>query len=395
MPVSITNSGIVLPSGSLSGAQSAGAYKNLIMNGDFRVHQRVNSTYSLTSSTDGRFFDRWRCFLPAGRTATLSRRAENQFPGFYFRRTIDTVSSSSNAYDIIATQYITSGMVSKLSTGSYTANPNGLFTVNFWVRSSITGTASVAINMINNTNGFNRWAYGTYNIIESNTWEYKSVVFSAADTFNSDSPPYSSIDVPTTIHDMILHFVGYGGAYGSATSHDSNSYTNYNSFMHSQIKLTRNGGNTNFHNTPGATFDLARIQLESGDTSSSFSDFEFVPYALELRRCQRHFQKSYPQNVAPGTATFAGANILRFGTTTNWTGYYPVQFRGGRMHVMPVMTIYDLAGNAGRLTMDGTHNALSSSISGTGEASTMVYSLDSPISAHYGLWFHWTAFADY
>ena len=394
MPVSITSNGIVLPSGTLSGAQSAGAYKNLIMNGDFRVHQRVVSTYALNDVDAGRFFDRWRCYIPLGVTATLSRQAENQFPGYYFRRTINTVASNSTAYDMIAHQRIDKQMLSKLSIGSLTANPNGLFTVNFWVRSSIIGTASVAINLSYNGGFTNRWAFAPYEITQANAWQYRSVVFSASDTFNPDASTYSPIDVPITVDSMNVYFIGYGGTFGSGTSYDSNSYMSYNTFMHSTMKLCRNGGNTNFHNTVGATFDLARIQLESGDTSSGFSDFEFVPYALELRRCQRYFQKSYSSSDPIGSFTYNGANVLRFGTLTNWSGYYPVQFRAGRMAFSPTVTIYDGAGNVGKMTMDGTHNACSATLSATNEAGTMVYTLDSPIANHYGLWFHWTAFAD-
>jgi len=44
---------------------------------------------------------------------------------------------------------------------------------------------------------------------------------------------------------------------------------------------------------------ITGVQLESGSTATPF---EFRPYGLELSLCQRYFQKSYQQDVKPGTA---------------------------------------------------------------------------------------------
>lgn len=407
MPVTISNTAINFPSGELSSAASRGAYKNLIMNGDFRVHQRVTPTYTLSDPnifvSDGRFFDRWRCFIPAGRSATLSRMNESVFPGYYFRRTINTVTNSASTEpDLIAVQWIDGETLSSLNIGNSPdyIGSNNSFTVSFWVRSSITGYASVAVQLKMSPT-VSKWAFVTYYIERANVWEKKVVTFFTTKSYGAT---LSSM-YPT---DMYVYFVGYGGAYGSSTvapgANEGGLWDGQYYFFHDTIKLTYStpsGGqyiprNTNFHNTPGATFDLSRIQLENGAVSI-LGEYEFIPYALELRRCQRFFQKSYPQHIAPGTSGSAGANIQRFGTATNWSGYYPVQFRGGRMVYIPSVRFYDLNGNSGYLTRDGSHfvHFGTTVADGLNQNGMMVYSTDTSFPMHYGLWFHWTAFADY
>jgi hypothetical protein len=51
---------------------------------------------------------------------------------------------------------------------------------------------------------------------------------------------------------------------------------------------------------------ITGVQLEAGTTAS---DFEFLPYDVNLARCQRYYEKSYALATAPGTAAQAGANL--------------------------------------------------------------------------------------
>jgi len=45
------------------------------------------------------------------------------------------------------------------------------------------------------------------------------------------------------------------------------------------------------------TFFLTGVQVEAGDT---VSDFEFLPYDVNLARCQRYYQSSFEKGVTPG-----------------------------------------------------------------------------------------------
>jgi hypothetical protein len=56
-------------------------------------------------------------------------------------------------------------------------------------------------------------------------------------------------------------------------------------------------------NSLNKNFELAQVQLEEGPTATPF---EFRPISTELAMCQRYYDKSYPINVAPGTATSNG-----------------------------------------------------------------------------------------
>lgn len=50
--------------------------------------------------------------------------------------------------------------------------------------------------------------------------------------------------------------------------------------------------------------EISDVQLEIAEAATVFSA---PPFALELSRCQRFYEKSYSYNLAPGTATAAGA----------------------------------------------------------------------------------------
>ena len=61
--------------------------------------------------------------------------------------------------------------------------------------------------------------------------------------------------------------------------------------------------NSSSPSSTNKNFELAQVQLEEGPTATPF---EFRPISTELAMCQRYYDKSYPMNVAPGTATSNG-----------------------------------------------------------------------------------------
>jgi hypothetical protein len=89
------------------------------------------------------------------------------------------------------------------------------------------------------------------------------------------------------------------------------------------------------------------VQLEAGAVATPF---EFEDYGTTLAKCQRYYEKTYDTTVNPGTATNAGftgtggpdsvASIYRWNV---WR--YKVDKRAA-----PSVTIYDMAGNSGKVT---------------------------------------------
>lgn len=141
----------------------------------------------------------------------------------------------------------------------------------------------------------------------------------------------------------------------------------------------------------GATFPLYHTgwQLERGTLPSRL---EVRPREIELALCQRYFEKSYPYEVEPGTASgFAGAS----------QGHEPgsdaqslaTRFRVEKRATPTVVFFNPATGASGALDWAGSNFAVLSvndpSTSGTGIPNTAHGASDEPVRAH------WTADAEY
>jgi hypothetical protein len=101
----------------------------------------------------------------------------------------------------------------------------------------------------------------------------------------------------------------------------------------------------NFFTSTDNNILITAIQLEVGDDAS---DFEYIPFDVQLQRCQRYYEKSYNYSVAPGTSsTYEGthlAELLNEGTTTR------IKILDSRFSVRkrtaPTMTFYTSDGGA-------------------------------------------------
>jgi len=101
-----------------------------------------------------------------------------------------------------------------------------------------------------------------------------------------------------------------------------------------------------FTGTSGAAdwVEITDVQIEAGTTAS---EFERLPPEVMLSRCQRYFETSYDPGVVPGTATLAGAY-----RTFAWSSAQPtagaVRFAVPK-RATPTVTIYSPATGAAGL----------------------------------------------
>ena len=104
-------------------------------------------------------------------------------------------------------------------------------------------------------------------------------------------------------------------------------------------------GQSNFMDNTSNEFWMTGVQIETGDVTT---EFEHLPYGVELAKCQRYFCKTYNQGVNPGTSTDSGSvwsrNYSSGNKTTNATHFpFPVTMR-----LTPsVITAYSVVGTAG------------------------------------------------
>jgi hypothetical protein len=141
--------------------------------------------------------------------------------------------------------------------------------------------------------------------------------------------------------------------------------------------------------TAGAAdyFDLAQAKLELG----SQTEFEPRSYGQELALCQRYYEKSYNDGVAPATSTYEGVytnggmvNMPSANYTTRAGAVYKVPKRA-----VPTVVTYDTAGNTGKCNYpDATTNASftvvhSGANSFTAETSNLVNATDTRCYFHF------------
>jgi len=233
-------------------------FKNRIINGAMVIDQR-NAGASITPSNGQYTLDR---FLIGVSQASKLTTQQSSIAANGFTNSLNITSST--AYSILSgdlfyiSQPIEGFNCADLNWG--TANASTV-TLSFWVRSSLTGTFGGALS--NGT--FNRSYPFTYTISSANTWEQKSIII-AGDTTGTWA-------TNNTLGIQVIFGLGVGSTYsGTAGAWAGAGY----------VSAT---GATSVVGTAGATFYITGVQLEKGDTATSF---DYRPYGTELALCQRY-----------------------------------------------------------------------------------------------------------
>ena len=244
--------------------------KNIIINGDMSIAQRGTSESGITSS-DYFTCDRWRTINNTAGTWTQSQSTDvptGQGFGYSMKMDCTTANASLSANSIM---YITSRFEGQnlqyLKFGTSSAQS---LTMSFWVKSNKTGT--YICELFNIDSDPDRQISKSYTINSADTWEKKTITFSGdvASAFNNDNG--RSLD--------IYFWLVAGTDYTSGTLNTSwNSSTNANRAV-GQVNIADNTAND---------FYITGVQLEAGTTAS---EFEFLPYDVNLQRCYRYFYKN-------------------------------------------------------------------------------------------------------
>ena len=284
MSIAISGSTITFSDQTQMSTAAGGSFRNRIINGDMRIDQR-NAGASVTPTTIAGFYtiDRWKYYVTQSSKLTAQQNAGAVTPPAGFTNYLGTTSSS--AYSVISSdlftvyQAVEGFNVADFAWGTASA---ATITISFWVRSSLTGTHSGAIQ--NSAN--NRSYIFSYTISVADTWEQKSVTI-AGDT--------SGTWLTTNGVGLSLYFnLGAGSTYSTtAGSWQAGNFTAAT-------------GATSVVGTNGATFYITGVQLEAG---SSATEFERRPIGLELALCQRYFERINYQNTASLGSVSVGVNF--------------------------------------------------------------------------------------
>lgn len=312
------------------------AEKNFIINGNFDLWQR-NTSLLLTSAgaSDKNYLaDRWSHtnFFASG-SITVSR-------------SVDVPSSLKDATYSMSTQITTAASVAH-ATNNYSLNA-GVYrmegydaaklhgktvTLQFWVKSSLTGLYSVAVG--SNFDTATPSYVSTYTVNAANTWEQKSLTLLIDNTVGSFAKDNTQ-----------GLFVGFGLAARVGSTRETSTLNQWGVANSAYVASTAN--RTDFISTVGATIRIAQVKLSIGSQVTDFSG-RGETIGDELALCQRYFEKSYDLEVAPGTNLGAGYPMGGQGWVVSAIGSDDTLIGSSRPFLVikratPVVTTYSPAG---------------------------------------------------
>lgn len=250
-------------------------FRNYIINGDMSVAQRASSQASITTAANLYYtVDRWAVDSNAMGTWTMT--ASSDAPsGQGFRGSLQmqvtTADASPSASDYMSiVQHIEGQNLNGLRFGGG-AETNDI-TISFWARSTTVGTYIAELVMYD-VLAAARYISSSYTINTANTWEKKIITIPG----NTSAAIRNTADIGLTLR----FWLGAGSTFTSGTLNTTS--------WGALTQNTRAVGQTNLAAAINNNIYITGIQLERGKKPT---EYEYLPYYENLRRCQRYYQKS-------------------------------------------------------------------------------------------------------
>ena len=329
-------------------------FRNIIINGDMSIAQRATSVTGLTNGSSGyHTCDRWNFREGGAPSFVFTQTQDTTVPtgqGFAKSLKMDctTAQGSLAAGDNLRIdQRIEGQNVQYLKKGTSSAES---LTLSFWVYATKTGTNIVELYDNDNSRSISK----SYTVSSSDTWEKKTITIEGDTTGALDNDNAQSL--------RFMFFLAAGSNFTSGTLQTS---------WGTQVAANRAVGQVNHADSTSNNFIITGVQLEAGTEAS---DFEFLPFDVNLRKCQRYFQKTYNLDTAPGTSTDVGVGWTSGSSDSAGNVSYLPNFMTS-MRTSPTVTGYARDGTSG----EGYFNRSGTAGNGTfnshmrGENSVSVY----------------------
>jgi len=200
-------------------------------------------------------------------------------------------------------------------------------TASFWVRSNKTGTYICELQDMDNS----RTVSKAYTISSADTWEKQTLTFPADTTGAFDNDNANSLQLNLYL------------AVGSDRSSGTLATT-----WASTTAANRAVGQVNLADSTSNEWYITGVQLEAGSVAT---DFEVVPYGVNLQRCQRY---CLVLGDAPGGATYDYADNGVIGHYYNTTDFYPNWFYPVPMRGTPGVSFSTTGSGLGDVSSQNT-----------------------------------------
>jgi hypothetical protein len=322
--------------GTVTGTPTEPAFKNLIINGDMSIAQRGTSQTSVGSTSGYYTLDRFEFGKSGSANDVFTMSQSTEVPtgqgfGKSLKMEVTTAETSiaSNAQYSVR-QRIEGQMLQQIKKG--TSNAESI-TLSFWVKSNKTGTYIVSLDDKDNT----RTTSKSYTINSASTWEKKTITYDADTTGAFDDDNAVSLD--------IRFILGAGSNFTSGTL-----ATTWESTTNANVAV----GQVNFLDTLANEWYITGLQLEVG---TSASDFEFLPYDVNLQRCQRYYYKQ--ADASSGTNQIVCVGFYESSSVIFGVIDFPVTMRTLPSNVSASgANYYDIYRNGANDNFDSLSNAL-------------------------------------
>jgi hypothetical protein len=320
---------------------------DLTVNGDHIVSQENIDTavtgIGASGGVETYITDQWKIRAKGSLRVSGQRISSISLPGIKYalRTTITTTQSSLGSGDYLQVSQPIEGLRAlKLALGTSGAYA---IAVGVYVRSSVTGT--FAVELCNSAR--DRSICKLVTIAAANTWTW--VPFSGA-------PGSGQTAFPGDTSGTWLTDTGAGLRIGITLAAGSTLQGAADAWFGTDVMTT--SAQTNLAATTSATFDVTALCTFGGVELPASNRVPLLlrPFHAEIEHCKRYWQKSYDSATAPGTATYLGGFDTNYGTAGTATMSQTVRFNPA-MRATPSITLYDDAGNSGKVYRGGSNKA--------------------------------------
>jgi hypothetical protein len=263
-------------------------FRNIIINGDMSIAQRATSATNFSSYDT---IDRYSFDENLGTGVATSEQETLTSGGAYdagFRTAVKmsctTADTSPSAGERAYMQQSIEGQfLQQLNYGSSTAKT---ITLSFWAKSNMTGNFPVTIKKDDNTV---HYIVHSFNISSADTWQkFTFTITPTQGSTNLITQSAAKINNDNGRGMQIFWGLFWGSNYTGSYSGTPTWTTTSNDFADSDVTYN------NFFSSTSNNLSITGIQLEIG---TSASDFEFLPFDVNLQRCQRYFEKMLPESM--------------------------------------------------------------------------------------------------
>jgi len=307
------NTGAVGGGGSSGSSSSGEAFRNMIINGNMIIDQRLEGAARIINSNgdyyicDRFVFRATPASLPNYTVQRVTVPDEDNSitqQNFSIRAqamsnvTIGTSSNNTVGFS----HFIEGALTTPLQWGTSTGRSASL---SFYIKTNVTGTHWVTIKDALNYNSY----IGTFNVPTANTYTRITQTIPA--------PPNNSVWMNDSNASVKILF---DTCEGSTQAPSNNAWLSGNFTFPSSA-------NSNMWGLSNTYIELAGIQFEVGNSATSF---EYRPVSLERTLCQRYYEKSFPEGISPSPSLKYTARRLWFHNWTNHGNTYFPSFTVGQ-----------------------------------------------------------------